>query len=146
MQHSPRAIFAMIREDARKSERRSNTMWFCVSCYFCVVRCPQEIHITDLMYALKAMAIREGLCEVSLAAGLSQTFTDQVENFGRRFEFGLATRHNLRYRPLALPGMTQLGLGMLTKRRMGLAPRRIEHLEQLQAILRRAKELEEATL
>jgi heterodisulfide reductase subunit C len=146
MQHSPRAIFAMIREGMREQVLRSNTMWFCVSCYFCVVRCPQEIHITDLMYALKAMAIREGLCEVATAAGLSQTFTDQVENYGRSFEFGLATRHNLRYRPLALPGMTQLGLGMLTKRRMGLAPHRIEHLEQLQAILRRAKELEEATL
>ena len=38
----------------------SNTPWHCVSCYYCTVRCPQEIHITDIMYTLKSMAVAEG--------------------------------------------------------------------------------------
>lgn len=142
MDHTPRAIFAMIRADMRKEVLRSNTPWYCVSCYYCTVRCPQEVHITDLMYTLKNFAIRANLFQDSTAAGLAETFIDNVENYGRSFELGLATRHNLRHHPLGLPGMIPMGLGMLTKGRMDLAPTKIKDLPQLQAILTRAKQME----
>ena len=45
----------------REEALKSNTPWMCVSCYHCVVRCPQEIHITDVMYAIKCMAIEAKL-------------------------------------------------------------------------------------
>jgi hypothetical protein len=35
-----------------------------------------------------------------------------------------------------------MGLGMLSKQRMGISPKRIEGIDQLKAILDRAKELE----
>ena len=60
MDHTPRTIFAMINADRRDAVLRSNTMWFCVSCYSCTVRCPQQIPITEVMYALKRIAIAEG--------------------------------------------------------------------------------------
>lgn len=144
MDHTPRALFALIRAGLRQEVLRSNTPWFCVSCYYCTVRCPQDVHITDLMYALKNLAIRAKLYDENPAAGLSETFTDQVDRYGRSFEFGLATRHNLRHRPLSLPGMAPLGLGLLSRGRLDLTPRRIQNLEQLQRILARAKQLEEA--
>ena len=142
MDHTPRQIFAMIRADMREQVLRSNTPWYCVSCYYCTVRCPQEVHITDVMYTLKRMAIREKLYDDSTAPDFSQTFIGYIENYGRSFEFGLATRHNLRHRPFQLPAMVPLGLGMLTKGRMDLTPHRIENIEQLQKILARAIELE----
>jgi heterodisulfide reductase subunit C len=144
MDHTPRQIFAMIRADLREQVLRSNTPWYCVSCYYCTVRCPQEVHITDVMYTLKSMAIREKLYDDSTAPDFSQTFIGYVENYGRGFELGLATRHNLRHHPLQLPSMVPLGLGMLTKGRMDLAPQRIDNIAQLQAILNRAIELEAA--
>ena len=58
MDHTPRALFAMIRAGMRDEVLHSNTPWFCVSCYHCVVRCPQEVHIADVMYTLKSMAVR----------------------------------------------------------------------------------------
>jgi len=143
MDHTPRAIFALIRANLREAVIRSNTPWYCVSCYFCTVRCPQEVHITDVMYTLKNMAIRARRYDENTAPGLAETFTEQVETYGRSFEFGLATRHNLRHRPLSLPGLAPLGLGMLSKGRLDLTPHRIESLEQLNAILTRAKDLEE---
>lgn len=144
MDNTPRQIFAMIRADMREAVLRSNTPWYCVSCYYCTVRCPQEVHITDVMYTLKSMAIREKLYDDSTAPDFSQTFIGYIENFGRSFEFGLATRHNLRHRPFHVPSMVPMGLGMLTKGRMDLTPQRIEHVEQLQAILSRAIQLEAA--
>jgi heterodisulfide reductase subunit C len=142
MDHTPRALFAMIRAGMREEVLSSNTPWMCVSCYHCVVRCPQDVHITDVMYTLKGMAIRTKLYKDSTAPDFSMTFVDMVESYGRSFEFGLATRHYLKHFPMRLPGMAPMGLGMLSKHRMGMTPKRIEGMDQLKAILDRAKELE----
>jgi heterodisulfide reductase subunit C len=142
MDHTPRMLFAMIRAGMREEALRSNTPWICVSCYHCVVRCPQDVHITDVMYTLKSMAIRGKLYRDATAPHFAQTFVDNVENYGRSYEFGLATRHYLRHFPLRLPAMAPMGLGMLTRERMSIAPRRIRDIDQLRAILSRAREME----
>ena len=141
MDHTPRALFAMIRAGLREAALSSNTPWICVSCYHCVVRCPQEVHIPDVMYTLKSMAIRAKLYRDSTAPDFSQTFVDMVESYGRSYEFGLATRHYLKHYPLRLPSMAPMGLGMLSKKRMDMTPRRIEGIDQLKTVLARAKEL-----
>jgi heterodisulfide reductase subunit C len=141
MDHTPRALFAMIRAGLREQALSSNTPWICVSCYHCVVRCPQAVHIADVMYTLKSMAIRAKLYRDSTAPDFSQTFVDMVETYGRSYEFGLASRHYLKHYPLRLPGMAPMGLGMLTKKRMDMTPRRIKGIGQLTSILARAKEL-----
>lgn len=145
MDHTPRMLFAMIRAGFREQALRSNTPWICVSCYHCVVRCPQDVHIPDVMYTLKSMAIEAKLYKDSTAPDFSQTFVDMVENYGRSFEFGLATRHYLKHYPLRLPSMAPMGFGMLTKKRMEITPKRIKGIDQLKAILERAKEVEAAS-
>lgn len=142
MDHTPRMLFAMLRAGMREEALKSNTPWICVSCYHCVVRCPQEIHITDVMYALKSMAIEAKLYQDSTAPDFSQTFIGMVEEFGRSFELGLASWHYLKHFPLRLPSMMPMGWGMLSKKRMSLIPKRIKHMDQLKAVLARAKELE----
>ncbi|MFW6097645.1 MAG: 4Fe-4S dicluster domain-containing protein [Chloroflexota bacterium] len=142
MDHTPRQLFAMIRAGMEDEVLASNTPWYCVSCYYCVVRCPQEVHITDIMYTLKSMAIRTHHYQERAAVGFSETFVDYVENYGRSFEFGLATRHYIRHQPLQLVKGAAMGLGMLSKGRMDLTPQRISGQKQLKAILQRAKELE----
>jgi len=142
MDHTPRMLFAMLRAGMRAEALKSNTPWICVSCYHCVVRCPQEIHITDVMYALKSMAIEAKLYQDSTAPDFSQTFIGMVEEFGRSFELGLASQHYLKHFALRLPSMMPMGWGMLSKKRMSLIPKRIKHMDQLKAVLARAKELE----
>lgn len=145
MEHTPRRLFALIFAGQRETVLKSNAPWYCVSCYYCTVRCPQEVHITDLMYTLKRMAIQAGLYHDAAMPGFSETFVDYVEKYGRSFELGLATRFNLRHHPLSLAGMAPLGLGMLKRGRMDLTPHRIDDMVQLAAILERAKELEAAS-
>lgn len=143
MDHTPRQLFAMVRADMRDEVLSSNTPWYCVSCYFCTVRCPQEVHITDIMYTLKRLAIKANLFDDSKAPDLSKTFVGQIENTGRSYELGLATRHYLRHQPLKLVGSAPFGLGMLSRGRLDVTPQRIEALEQLKAILNKAKELDQ---
>ncbi len=145
MEHTPRQLFAMIEAGMREEVLRSNTPWYCVSCYYCMERCPQEIHITDIMYTLKRMAIDEGYYRESTAADapdFSSTFITIVENFGRSFELGVGAFHVLRHHPLKMVNMaTGMGLNMILKGRMDLTPTRIKGVKQLKAILNKAKEL-----
>lgn len=147
MDYTPRAIFAMINADMKEAVLSSNTHWYCVSCYYCMVRCPQEVHITDIMYTLKRMSIQQGLYRESSSPDtpeFSETFIDYVENYGRSFEFGLATRYHLRHHPMDMLKMAPIGLGMLRRKRLGLMPRKIRGLDQLKKILNKAHQLEEA--
>lgn len=147
MDHTPRAIFAMLRAGMREEVLKSNTPWMCVSCYYCTVRCPQEIHITDVMYTLKNMALKSGVVKHSTASDFSRTFINFVENFGRSYEIGLAGLHNATHLKLAvrLPNMAPMAIGMLTKKGMSpLPPKRIKDMDGLKKILKRAKELESA--
>lgn len=144
MEHTPRQLFAMIDAGMRREVLSSNTPWYCVSCYYCMVRCPQDIHITDIMYTLKRMAIEEGLYRESStrdAPDFSETFIDFVEEYGRSFELGLATLYHLRHHPLNAMKMATMGLDLLKRGRMTLKPSRIEQIDQLQAILAEAKKV-----
>lgn len=140
MDHTPREIFAMIMADKSDRVLQSNTFWYCVSCYYCTVRCPQEIPITDIMYRLKRLAIQAGFYTASVT-GFSETFVGQVETYGRSFELGLATRHYLRHHPVSSVRMSPLMLEMVGRGRMAFRPKRIRGVRQLQAILDEAKEL-----
>jgi quinone-modifying oxidoreductase subunit QmoC len=147
MDHTPRRIFAMLRAGMREEVLKSNTPWMCVSCYYCTVRCPQDIHITDIMYTLKNMALKSGLVKDKTASDFSKTFISNIEHYGRSFEIGLAGVHNLKHAKLAarLPNMAPMAIGMLTKKGMSpFPPKRIKGMNQLKKILKRAKELEAA--
>jgi heterodisulfide reductase subunit C len=137
----------MISSGMKEQVLRSNTPWYCVSCYYCMVRCPQDIHITDIMYTLKRKSVAAGLYRESRAKdapGFSQDFISFVENYGRSFELGLATWYHLKHNFWNMPSMAGMGLGMMSKRRMDFTPKRIKNLDQLKAILAKAKELEGA--
>lgn len=142
MDRTPRELFALIRAGFRDDVLRSTTQWACVSCYLCAVRCPQEIHIPDVMYALRGMATQAGTVPDSKASDFSRVFVDNIHRFGRSYEVGLVARHYLRHFPGRIPGMAPTGLGMVASGRMALLPHRIKGLKGLRAVLRRAEELE----
>ena len=37
----------------------SNMLWDCVTCYQCQEHCPQGVKVTDVLYELKNMAVKE---------------------------------------------------------------------------------------
>ncbi len=144
MDHTPRMLFAMIRAGMRDAVLASNTPWMCVSCHFCVVRCPQDVHITDVMYALKGIAAKAGSSPDSKAPEFSRVFVENIATYGRSFEVGLVARHYLRHQFRRLPSMAPMGMGMFARGRIGLMPKRIRGVEGLRAILDRAEALEAA--
>jgi heterodisulfide reductase subunit C len=141
MDDTPRRLIAMILANMEDDVLSSNTPWYCVSCYYCTARCPQQIPITDLMYTLKRMAIANGLYHKDAHVDWSNSFIGYVERYGRSFEFGLATRYHLTHHPLDAIRKSGLGLDLLRKGRFSVTPERIKNLPQLTVILNKARQI-----
>jgi heterodisulfide reductase subunit C len=143
MEYTPRALIAMINAGDRNAVLAANTMWACVSCYACTTRCPQEIPITEIIYALKRMSIAENRYKSANADGprLAKTFTNMVERFGRSYEAGLATFYHMLHRPIGMMRMMPMGMQIFFRGRMDIFPTKIRQVDQLRAIIKKAKEL-----
>jgi len=144
MDYAPRKIFSLIRAGFRNEVLESNTIWYCSSCYTCAVRCPKEIKITDVMYALKRISIKEGKAkEGRKAAVLSKTFMNMVNKYGRNHETELMTRYILMADPLSAFSFMPQGWRLFSNGRLPITPHKIKNIEQLRKILKKVEELGE---
>ncbi len=143
MDFGPRKIFSLIRAGFRDEVLSSNTIWICSSCYTCSVRCPKSIKITDVMYALKRLAVKEGKARGKKAAILSKNFARLVNKYGRNHETELMTRYIIEAEPHHALNFVPQGWRLFSNRRLPLKPHRIKNIEQLRKILRKVDELGE---
>jgi len=58
--YNPRKIIRMVLLGMRERVLKSEFIWLCSQCYTCYDRCPQGVRLTDIMTALKNIAVREG--------------------------------------------------------------------------------------
>jgi heterodisulfide reductase subunit C2 len=143
MDHAPRKIFSLIRAGFRDEVLSSNTIWFCSSCYTCAVRCPKEIKITDVMYALKRLAVAEGEAKGQKGVILSEIFADLVNKYGRNHETELMTRYIIRAESFNFIHFIPQGWTLFKNRRLPFFPHRIKNISQLRTILKKVDELGE---
>lgn len=144
MDYSPRKIFALLRAGEVEKAVKSNTAWICASCYLCTVRCPKEIKITDVMYALKRFSIKENMVNSSTdAPALMETFSDIIQSYGRNFEGEMIMKYYFRTNPVGLMAMAPLGMALLSRGRMAFAPKRIKGYNELSKIIKKVKQMEE---
>jgi heterodisulfide reductase subunit C len=139
----PREIIALFRAGDIESILNSRTIWICASCYACTVRCPMEIKVTDLLYALKRMAMEKDLFPKRFPVYmLSKSFALMTNLFGRGYEVGLLLAYYMRTNPLKLLPMMPFALRLFLKGRIGVFPHRIKRRKQLAKILAEAKALD----
>jgi heterodisulfide reductase subunit C len=144
MDHAPRKIFSLIRAGFRDEVLGSNTIWYCSSCYTCAVRCPKEIKITDVMYALKRIAIKEGKAKKGKKASvLSKNFVRLVNRYGRNHETELMTRYILEAELTNALNFVPQGWRLFSNGRLPLKPHKINNISQLRKILEKVDELGE---
>jgi heterodisulfide reductase subunit C len=79
--YNPRKIIRMILLGMPDRILQSDFIWFCSSCYACSERCPQGVRFTDVMNAIKNLAVKKGF--------IPAVFRQQVDilkNLGRLYE------------------------------------------------------------
>jgi quinone-modifying oxidoreductase, subunit QmoC len=141
MEETPRQIFAMIRAGMRDKVLDSLTIWTCASCYQCMHRCPQEIKITDIMYMLKRMAMRENRQRSKKASALAKIFYELVNKKGRNHETWLTIKFMLSTNPFGSIAKAPLGYNLFTHGRFPLVGKGVRDIEGLRKIVAKAKEL-----
>lgn len=139
MDLSPRQIIAMTRAGFKEEVLGCFTIWLCASCYACTVACPKQIQITDVMYALKRQAIREGHHPKRfLIPALAREFFHLVREQGRNSEGILLLRLYGRTNPLLLVRNLFLGLRLFLRGRMGIRMESIRDRKSLWKLLEHA--------
>jgi heterodisulfide reductase subunit C2 len=142
MDHPPRKIIAMIKNGFRDEALRSFTIWLCPSCYTCQVRCPAKIKITDVMYALKRLAIQRKVYPSRFAIPvLDREMSSLIATNGRNSELWLILRLYLKSRhPMAMLKMAPLGLKLMKTGRMSLRRESIKNKKQLRSLVSAVRE------
>jgi heterodisulfide reductase subunit C len=140
--YPPRRVIAMVRAGLRDELLSSNSMWFCVSCYTCTVRCPRDIKPADIMHALEVIAIRSGKStKRSNTPIMYRCFVDSARSNGRVYELGMMIKLFLKTNPFAALKLAPVGMGLFFHKRLPLRPNQIKGMTELKAILDKAREL-----
>ena len=145
MDYTPRQLIAMARAEMRNEVLSSNSMWICLSCYLCTVRCPRGIKSTEFMHALECLASGYGMSTGRVRTPkLYKAFTDIVYSRGIVPEIMLMAMFYLRTNPFRAIKMIPMALSLLRHGRLPLKPEKLkpEALRQLRSILDKAKTLD----
>jgi heterodisulfide reductase subunit C len=135
MDYSPREVIAAFRAGMLDRVVRSNTIWLCTSCYYCTVRCPAGIKITDLMYELKRLAIKYDIAERgSKNPAMTHYFIDSVHKHGRNHEVELMAKFMMTKNPGLAFKFTGLGMKLFTSGRLPLFAKNIRGRDELNKI------------
>jgi len=136
MDYTPRKIIAMTREGFKEEVLNSLTIWLCASCYSCTVQCPRQIHITDVMYALKREAIARGFYPAKHPIPvLARAFFDRVMHDGRNTESRLLITLYLRTNPFKMLKEAFLGFHLFRSGRLSLGREHIKGIKELRAMI-----------
>jgi heterodisulfide reductase subunit C len=137
MDYTPRKIIAMIRAGFKGEVLLSHTCWLCASCYACMVECPKGVKITDIMYAAKRLAIREGVYPKKFAIpALAREFYSSVERYGRNSEGRLIMRLYLKTGILKAMKQAGLGLRLWLQGRIDFGADSIKRKDELRMLLK----------
>jgi len=58
-------------------------LWLCAGCYTCYERCPQEVHVSEIVSALRKLALNEGRMHPTIKALMSS-----LSEMGYVYEIG----------------------------------------------------------
>jgi heterodisulfide reductase subunit C len=136
MDYTPRIIMRMIQAGMEAEVLSSQTIWTCASCYHCVVRCPRDIEITDVMTQLRNIALKKRY-KARKGKVYNQGFMGIVRSYGRMWEPRLVLQYHLLTNPLNLVGMAPVGIKMLLKGKLRFLPDPTEGRSEIRSIFDR---------
>ena len=79
--YNPRRIIRMVLLGMKDRVLKSDFIWMCSTCYSCEERCPQDVKLTDVMNAIKNLAVKEGHIHPAYTAQV-----DLIKGSGRLYE------------------------------------------------------------
>ena len=142
MDFTPRQMWRMVQLGLVDEILNSRTFSLCSSCYYCTLRCPRGLPLTETIHALKQLAVAKGIGEKK-GVRFYQTFLDTVRRYGRVREMELMARYFITMKSPMLPlSFTPLGMRLMMKGKVSPEMPKFFGPGKLDAIFRKVKELE----
>lgn len=142
MDHTPRKMWRMVLLGQKDAIFRSKTFILCSACYYCTLRCPRGLPLTEAMGALKQIASRENLTQYKQSTLFYKKFMDSVRRHGRVREMEFMSLYFASMRnPLVPLRFAPLGMKLMAKRKISLQfPSKGK--APLESIFRKVEEME----
>lgn len=134
MDMSPRTLILMVQRGEWEQVLKSNALWMCSSCYICTSRCPRGVRPSDVIEAVKAIAIRQGIENDSTR--FNQIFVELVQKRGILFEPELMQKYG---GLSAMIEQAELGIKLGLKGKMSPFPEKVKDPKKFSEALEKAK-------
>ena len=143
MDYTPRQMWRLVQLDDKEALYRSKTFWLCSTCYYCTLRCPRGLLLTETVGELKRAAVAEGFLQESSSIRFYQAFVDSVRRYGRVRETEMMARYFLALKdPLKPLQFTPLGMKLLFKGKLVPQMPRFFGSGKLDVLFRKVREVE----
>jgi heterodisulfide reductase subunit C len=142
MDHTPRQLWRLVLMGMEDEIFHSKTFFLCSDCYYCTLRCPRGLPLTEAMDALKQIAAAENPAEYRHSILFYKNFIGSVRRHGRVREMEFMTHYFAALNnPLAPFRFASLGIKLMRKRKISLQiPSKGQR--PLEAIFKKIEELE----
>lgn len=143
MDVTPRQLWRMVLLGLKDEIFNSKTFWLCSSCYYCTLRCPRGLPLTETLGALKRLAVAEGRAADKKSPLFYRSFLDSVRRYGRVREMEMMARYFLSLKnPLTPMAFTPLGIKLMAKGKISPQMPSFSGKGRLEAIYRKVEEVE----
>ena len=144
MDFTPRHLWRLLQAGEIEAVLTSRSFSLCSTCYYCTLRCPRGLPLTDIMSALKQVSARQLPMLDPSGVLFYQKFLESVRRHGRVREMEFMTLYFSAMKNPLLPfQFASLGIRLLSRKKL-LFQLPSRGGERLNALFRKVKELENA--
>jgi heterodisulfide reductase subunit C len=144
MDLTPRQLWRLAQLGEKEEIFNSKTFYLCSACYYCTLRCPRGLPLTEAMGDLKRLAAAEGINRYKQSANFYRTFMDTVRRYGRVREMEFMNRYFLSMKNPFFPlGYAALGLKLMKKGKVPLEIPKLFGKGRFDRLFAKVEELEE---
>ena len=116
MDLTPRQVWYNVLMGEKDTIFHSRTFSLCSVCYYCTLRCPRGLPLTEAMSALKQIAAKENLTPYKKSIRFYKSFIESVRRHGRVREIEFMTLYFLSMKNPFMPFMfIPLGMKLMGK-------------------------------
>ena len=143
MDLTPRQLWRLVQLNAGEEIFGSRTFWLCSSCYYCTLRCPRGLPLTETIEALKRLSVAEGFGQHRKNSLFYLTFLDSIRRYGRVREMEMMARYFLSLKnPVTPLSFTPLGIKLMVKGKLSAHLPSFSRKGRLDDLYHRVRELE----
>ncbi len=143
MDFTPRRLWRLVLMGCSEEIFQSRTFALCSSCYYCTLRCPRGIAVTEVMDGLKQLAAAREAPQYRANSRFYASFMDSVRRHGRVNEMEFMRRYFISMKNPVMPlTFAPLGLTLMKKGKISLRPDKSRPEHNLDELFKRVEEVE----